>query len=139
MVADVRMATVQHTEIIGVLGQIGKQRGDRKAALAVLGKLPRRLKILAARAELLAVPPAEPGLVVEGIDLRRTTAHEQENYPFGPGRKVRLTRRQWIIHSGHQPTQGQPTKPAGRTLQCVSSVQQRQSLIQRAAIMDVAS
>ena len=40
MTADIRVATVQHAQVIGVLGQMGKQRGNRQAALTVLGEFP---------------------------------------------------------------------------------------------------
>ena len=80
-------------------------------ALAVPPELPGGGEELAGPIELdprlleregLAVVALEQRLVVEGVDLRRPAAHEEEDDPLGPGRKVRGTQSQRV----RQPVRG---------------------------------
>ncbi len=86
-------------DVIDALGHLGVQLADLDAALAVLLGLERRGHQLAdpgpaglleqSIGHRLTVQLFQARLGVEGIDVRRTAVHEQEDHPFGPGGKVR--------------------------------------------------
>ena len=84
---------VDHTEVVGVPGGVGEQLADGQATLAVPAEGPGGAQELAGVGELhpglvegqwLPVVLLQPGLVVEGVDLRGPSLHEQKQDPLGP-------------------------------------------------------
>ena len=79
---------IDHAQVIDVLSDMRKQIADPRPALAVLPKLPRRLQQVSGRRrensrlrkrQRLPMIPFEQRLVIERVDLRRPTVHEEKN------------------------------------------------------------
>ena len=96
--------------IIDAGGQVREKRRDIFPALAILLHLPlgpdyAPLIFLSAPAgrfdgDGLAVEFIQPGLVIEGVHMRRAAVHEQENDAPGLGDKLGKARRLRIEHGG---------------------------------------
>jgi hypothetical protein len=87
----VAMHGSDQTHFIGMLAQLWNQLRHPQSALSTLMKLPRRSH------QLGTVGPTcfpliglQLGLVIEGIDVRGSTLHAQEDHMLGLGRKMRF-------------------------------------------------
>jgi hypothetical protein len=90
---------VNEAEVIDVPGDVRKKGADPATGLAVLLEIPEGFEEFALaffseggfadanKVEGLAVPFDELGFVIEGIDVRGATGHEEEDDTLGPGRK----------------------------------------------------
>ncbi len=93
MIRQVGVHRVDHTEIISVGGDVGKQGGKAQAGLAVLAKGMGWTEQLGpngilTRGGTFARVLDQLGLVVKQIHMGRAPPHGQKNDSFGPGRKV---------------------------------------------------
>ena len=99
--AAVRHAIADHgandAQIVRMLGDIRKQIADLDAALPVLPELPGRLQQVPdavfgerqrpLKRQRLAMILRQPRLGIEGVHVRRTAVHEQEDHALGPRRE----------------------------------------------------
>ena len=92
----------QNAEVVDMLGDIGKQLAHRQPALAVSPELPGRLQQVPRFREgnarklewrCLPVVTCELRLGIEGVDMRWSAFHEQEDDAFCTGMKVGNLRR----------------------------------------------
>ena len=81
---------IDDEHVIGNFSQFREQIGDPQAALASLLKFPGRLHPFAsAPGPVLPIGLGQFRLVVESIDVGRTTSHVEEDDPLGLGREMR--------------------------------------------------
>ena len=88
-----------HAQVVNNAGRLGQELGDLRAALAVPGKFPGAAEELLAgpvdeaEGDLAAVirpmQPAQLGLGVKQVDVRRSPVHEQRDHRRGLGREMR--------------------------------------------------
>jgi hypothetical protein len=92
------MQALDEAEVVDHLRHVGEELAHPSAALPVLTERPGAAQQVAGLGELhawlglrerLAVVPLQERLVVEGVDLRRTAMHEEEDHALGAGRRVR--------------------------------------------------
>ena len=88
----VTMHAAQEAKFIGVLCEVWKQIGYPLPALPVLLEVPRRREKRRAGGRRTAVVLFELRLVVEGIDVRRTSSHAKKNDALRPRCEVRRMR-----------------------------------------------
>ena len=100
-----RVHGLDETKIVDDACDIGKQLADPGSALAVLLKLPGRFEevegfagndLWTLEGKWFPVVALQERLVVEGVDLRRPSVHEQENDSLCPSREVGCLRGQWV-------------------------------------------
>ena len=92
------MQTLDEAAVVDDLRDIRKEITHPRAALTVLAKLPRACEQISSFSKLharlgkrkgLAMIARKQRLVVEGVDLRRTTMHEEKDHTLGARTKVR--------------------------------------------------
>ena len=84
---------IDDEHVIGNFSQLREQIGNPQSALASLLEFPRRLHPFAsAPRPALPIGLGQFRLVVESIDVGRTTSHVEENDPLGLGREMRSCR-----------------------------------------------
>src|ERR1700677_3445188 len=92
---------MDETDVVDAPGDVRKQLADVHAATSVFAKTPGGGEQGAGRGEGDAGPSRWIGLpvmalqerlVIEGVDVRWAAFHEQEDDPFGAGRKGRPAR-----------------------------------------------
>ncbi len=95
---------LDEADVVDVLGDLGEQVADPGAALAVLLKAPGRLEQVegfagydlgAREGQGLAMVTLQERLVIEGVHLRRSAVHEEEDDALGAGGEVRLAHVEW--------------------------------------------
>ena len=129
VLGEIARHRAHHGEVVHALGDVREKTADGNAALAVLLKLPRRAKCAAVVVELrrlhlhregLAVLRREPRLRVEGVHLRRSAVHVEEDDGAGACRVVRCARGEGVGRARErfvreQRSEGQRTKAVRAT------------------------
>jgi hypothetical protein len=96
------MDTPENAEVVDALGDVGKEIGNGKPAFPVLAEFPGRLEQVTRfckgnarqfEGRWLSVIPIQKRLGVKGVDVRRSTLHEQENNPLRARWQVSLRAR----------------------------------------------
>ena len=105
-----------HAQIVRASGDLGEQLADGNAAFAAPLEFPGGahqaaglLGIEGQRAldrQGLAVVAVQAGFRIEGVDVRDTAVHEQEDDSLGPGSEVRPL-------AGQRPATGRPSQQVG--------------------------
>ena len=132
------MHRVNETEIIDMLRDPRKKRRDVAPALPVLREFPERLHDplrggrfvtrvgnlpCVEKINFLSIAIKEQGLVIEGIDVARTTLHKNKNDPLRPRRKNWETRSEGITgESVRESGKGKSSEAAGGGLKKVTAI-----------------
>ena len=145
MIDGLGVQRTDDAQVVGDLGSPGQQLADPSPRLAVTGEFedrPRhRQRRLLGRhpgqalphahtgRKILAGPLHQLGLVVEGLQLRRTAAHEEVDHPLGLGRHVtgRQDARKRSSRSGsgftsHQATKGRSSQAQTKATEEIAAV-----------------
>lgn len=123
--------------MVRMFGQLRKEAADEETALSVLGEWERRSQQPAVRSDEIPRPdghqfpmiPKEAGLVVKGIDLRRSPMHEEKYHPPGPcwkkwhprGEGASLSCRRALGHIRAEAGETKPTEAASSKTENVTA------------------